>query len=486
VKNCEAHGAQAVLLYWEPHDAKDDIDAPVDASYIPFVSSVTYSTESTIWRPSIPCQTISSNQAKLVLSLLYQANNSRAAPDSWQGSLVTSYFLGGQNSDSLMVHLSVFNKPEKQRIQNFVSTVQGTDEPDRYVIVGAPRSSLPGQSQDAVASTSVLIQLAHSFHYMYNQHQWKPRRGVKLISWGGAEFSNSGMLHYINNYHLLLNRRAVAYFDLSQLAVGNGSIVANIPPGIHQLVTATTFDVPDPRNAEQTLQMSWNQLVEKDKHLNQQDIIPLESYHSDSTHNPFLHVVGIPEVKLQYRAPPGSQNSVQAMTSEDLGHHYKFHMTVTHIVTKTLLTIIDNELLPLNLLNEASAIQAAMWQTLDVLDHCYPDMDHFNPVTTLSEDLLKTAEDFREVASMFVKRFDKPGVRMVNDISMSFQQFFLKNNNGLSQHILYPALADGTLMKALDLCEVLEVTQERNITTELAESLTRALKDAMTLLHFSA
>lgn len=68
---------------------------------------------------------------------------------------------------------------------------------DRYVVVGAPRSALPGQSQDVVASTSVLAQLAQSIHFIHSQHKWKPRRGVKLISWGGAEFSSSGMLYYI-------------------------------------------------------------------------------------------------------------------------------------------------------------------------------------------------------------------------------------------------------------------------------------------------
>uniref|UniRef100_A0A0B7AZN7 Uncharacterized protein n=1 Tax=Arion vulgaris TaxID=1028688 RepID=A0A0B7AZN7_9EUPU len=486
VRNCESHGVRGVILYREPEP--QDVIPLADSSYIPYASAAAYSTEQrTLWTPSILCQTISSDQAKVLMTLLRLTNSSISAPISWQGSLATTYVTGGQKSgSSIVVHLSVWNLMYKQKIENIISTIQGTEEPDRYVIVGTPRSSLPGQPQDVVASTSILIQLAHSFHYLYNQHHWKPKRGVKFISWGGAEMSNSGILHYIKANHHLLDRRALAYFDISQLVLGNGSIVANIPPGLHQLIQETTFDVPDPNNVEQSLQISWKLFAEKNKNMSDQAMIPLESYNSDRTLNPFLHVLGVPEVKLQYRASPRNLNSVAAMVLEEHRHHYKYHITVTHILVKSLLAVLDNELLPFNLQNEVRVLQVTLWQTLDMFARCFPNEESLYSAVGMCEDLLKAADDLREASNLFTKRSNIPGIRMINDILMTFERQFLVHKNGRSQHILYPAHDDGSLAEVADLCDVQNATLMGNLTREFEDNLRIVMRKALSLFRFSA
>ena len=71
-----------------------------------------------------------------------------------------------------------------------------SDSLDRYIMIGSPRASLPGQSHDVTVSTSVLTQLAHGMKYVHDldEGHWRPRRGIKMISWGGAELSNAGII----------------------------------------------------------------------------------------------------------------------------------------------------------------------------------------------------------------------------------------------------------------------------------------------------
>ena len=69
--------------------------------------------------------------------------------------------------------------------------------PDRYIVIGAPRASLPGVSQDALTSTAALLQLARSLNVAHQLKQWKPQRGIKLVSWGGVDIGNMGMLQHI-------------------------------------------------------------------------------------------------------------------------------------------------------------------------------------------------------------------------------------------------------------------------------------------------
>ena len=95
---------------------------------------------------------------------------------------------------------------------------------DSYVVIGAPRSSLPGQPEDAVVSTSILIQVARAFRHVHQLHSWLPRRGVRLVSWGGAELSNIGIVEMIRvrAHHNNLDARLYIFFQIlfSRLSSG--------------------------------------------------------------------------------------------------------------------------------------------------------------------------------------------------------------------------------------------------------------------------
>lgn len=72
-------------------------------------------------------------------------------------------------------------------------------------------------SQDALTSTVILLQVARSINMAHQLKQWKPRRGIKIVSWGGADIGNIGMLQYIKVWRL-----SVSVWCLSACGVCQG------------------------------------------------------------------------------------------------------------------------------------------------------------------------------------------------------------------------------------------------------------------------
>ncbi|GFO48990.1 glutamate carboxypeptidase [Plakobranchus ocellatus] len=377
IRNCESHGVKAALLYWQDNDVTFDLPEGLNSSsFVPYASAAGHSIDTTrVWQPAIPCQTISADQASELFTLTFglsplNSSDLVLAPVQWQGSPQIPFVVGLRRENSTendytpKLRLSVYNIPRKKRIRNVINTIQGAQAPDHYVLVGSPRTSLPGQPQDTVVSTAILVQLARAFKHVHQLHSWLPRRGVKLVSWGGAELSSLGMLELIRKQHHLLGSRMVAYFDLKHLVAGNETILANIPASLNQLFNEVAFGVPNPSNGEQSLQMTWKNSIAATKRL------PLGSSRGDSTYNPFMHILGIPTVHLQYAGPGGSISPPSLSTRLEQHHHFKFHLAVTRMLTLAMLTILDSRLLPFDLTDAAQSLHDTVWQTSQGLMEC--------------------------------------------------------------------------------------------------------------------
>lgn len=480
IKNVEAHGGKAVLLYWEPWDAENSLIEDYSRNYIPYASAAMFSPELQMhWTPSIVCQTVSAEHARTLFSLLASYVNRVEAPSHWSGVVARSYYLGSPtvgNSNMSQVRVSVFNIPTIKTIKNIISTIQGRDEPDRYIIVGASRSALPGQPQDVVASSSLLIQLANSFHHVHAHHKWRPRRGVKLISWGGSEFSNIGLIQYLNSHLFHVERKAVAYFDLSQLTVGDHFIESQAPPGLTDLITGDMNSVADPKTGE-----FFN--VVSAVSTNGTD--PYNGDNCESARHLLLHTVGLPSVKVQYKSAPGVINSVLRMLKEDQNHHFKYHKTVAHVLVKVLLDMLDSHSLPISVLRAAHYIHEVVHNTAEVIDDCSDSEEEFYRAVDLSEDLLKAAESFHEKEHIMIQNQDGVKVRIMNDAKMHFDRLFIVQENGFLRNILYPA-HDGSIAMATELCALGEVTEVWNSTANFEHKVTEALRKVLSTLNIGA
>ncbi|KAH9509030.1 hypothetical protein Btru_048647 [Bulinus truncatus] len=476
VFNVESYGGKAALFYWEPEDATSSHIDAYNLTYIPFASATQYSTElPDYWKPLIPCQTISANHARLLMSHLAADTSSIIAPDHWQGSVAKTYYLGGTN-ELTTVRLTVNNKLTKKVIKNIVTMIPGQEELDRYIVVSAPRTALPGQPQDAIISSSLLIQLAHAFHLMYRRHNWKPAQGVKLISWGGQEFSNLGALLHLQKYHHLLEQRAVAYFDLAQTTLGNDILEMQSPLGFHQTIEKIIDNAVDPKTGDFTLSfIKTDDLTE-----------PYNGSNCESSSYFFLTTLNLHSIKVQYKMNGTKQNSVSRMLEEDKNHHFKYHIAVAHILIKTLLTLLDTPLLQRDICSDLKNLQTLVHITSDTLEDCSESSINLSEALELFVDMERACETLKNETNIFTQKFGLSAVRMFSDIRMLFDRHLIINKNGFLYNILYPSIANEGIAGANELCVIGEKTQTWNAAFEFKQTLLFSLKKMLKTLILSS
>jgi hypothetical protein len=65
------------------------------------------------------------------------------------------------------------------------------------IVVGASRNG--PEAGDGVNGTTILLQLADGLAKMLQNRsdEWLPKRTIRLISWGGADVNNIGMVEYL-------------------------------------------------------------------------------------------------------------------------------------------------------------------------------------------------------------------------------------------------------------------------------------------------
>uniref|UniRef100_A0A4W3IUE2 Transferrin receptor 2 n=1 Tax=Callorhinchus milii TaxID=7868 RepID=A0A4W3IUE2_CALMI len=144
--------------------------------------------------PKILAQPISSKIAKKLMNKL----SGRLAPREWRGRLPSTLYYLGPNlkSPGLRVQMGVNNDMKSTMIYNVFGSIEGLQEPDRYIIMGAQRDAWgPGAAKSGVG-TAILLELAHAFSEM-TMNGFKPRRSLLFASWDAGEFGSVGATEWL-------------------------------------------------------------------------------------------------------------------------------------------------------------------------------------------------------------------------------------------------------------------------------------------------
>lgn len=67
-------------------------------------------------------------------------------PKDWMGNLNVSYVFGGKLKANKSLTLNVYNERKVEKIWNVLGMIEGTQEPDRYVIIGNHRDAWYAQN----------------------------------------------------------------------------------------------------------------------------------------------------------------------------------------------------------------------------------------------------------------------------------------------------------------------------------------------------
>jgi N-acetylated-alpha-linked acidic dipeptidase len=206
--------------------------------------------------PHLPSLPLSYGQAKHILRAL----RGKRAPDGWQGGLTLSgggYHIGDDSSTVVNLDLEMDNSVGP--IWDVVGTIEGSEEPEKQVILGNHRDAWVCGAIDPNSGTSVLVELGRVFGKML-QTGWRPRRTIVLASWDAEEQGLLGSTEFVEDNADRLKQEAIAYLNvdgtLGPLAGAGGS------PSIAKLLFQTANAIPanafgNATVAQKTLYQQW-------------------------------------------------------------------------------------------------------------------------------------------------------------------------------------------------------------------------------------
>ncbi|KAM9316566.1 transferrin receptor protein 1 [Gastrophryne carolinensis] len=258
VRNAEMAQAVGVLIYPEPSDftfpPDDDqqIESPFGHAHFgtgdpytpgfPSFNHTQFPPSKSSGLPQIPVQSLSSTDGKHLFGLLERGG---CPADGQEACMLPTEY---------EVKLDVNNILVERKILNVFGVVKGFEEPDRYVVVGSQRDSCGKGVANAVAGTSVLLELARVLTRMVKEDGYKPRRSIVFASWSAGDYGAVGATEWLEGYLSNLHLKTISYISLDAAVQGSGALQVSASPLMHTMIRKTLNEVSDPvANNDKTL-----------------------------------------------------------------------------------------------------------------------------------------------------------------------------------------------------------------------------------------
>lgn len=394
--------------------------------------------------PTIPAMAMSYGDAKEILRRM----KGPKAPDDWQGGLDLLYHVGpGFKDKRLSLHMEVNSKLETRTIYNVIGKIRGTEEPDRYVLMGNHRDAWVFGAADPTSGTAILMELSRGLGELLKSG-WRPRRTIMLCSWDAEEIFIVGSAEYVEENAQILQDRAVAYLNMDVAVNGNFSINVDANPLLQNLAISLTKEIRDPtvQNSQRSM---YDVMVERDvtKHVNGSPFCDNLSFGSDYV--AFYHFIGVSCADWSYifggRGTHGIRRSYPVYHSSHdtfywiktfIDPEFKTHLAVGKFAAIFLLELSESPLLPFNTTTYANLLYSKARE----LERNW----HFKRRNINSTALFKAVDNFAKVSHEFEANkvtINTKDLRLVNDQMMQLEKAFIQtvepNNPRQLRHVIY-------------------------------------------------
>ncbi|KAL4576837.1 hypothetical protein LXL04_012937 [Taraxacum kok-saghyz] len=364
--------------------------------------------------PTVASMPISAETADVILGSL---EGSRV-PHLWRDNdLVGNFNRVGPGPTFLNFTYQGENK--LATIQNVFAVIKGTEEPDRFVILGNHRDAWTYGAVDPNSGTAALIDIARRYSLMMRKG-WNPQRTIYLCSWDAEEFGMIGSTEWVEQNLVNLGSKAVAYINVDCAVQGPGFFAAATPQ-LDDILVEVTKKVTDPDFSDSRLFEMWR--TTSDGPLIQR----LSDVFSDFA--PFLHHAGIPSVDLYY----GKDFPVYHTAFDSYEWMVKYgdpffhrHMAVAGVWGLLGLHLADDPILPFNYLSYAAQLQNYTHSLHKLVER---DVS-LHPITSAIQELEDAAKQVEDEIKKMKEEEDGGHVsvlkrRMLNDRLMLAERGFL-------------------------------------------------------------
>jgi N-acetylated-alpha-linked acidic dipeptidase len=187
---------------------------------------------------TIPVLPLGYNAASEILSRM----RGDVAPEGWQGGLDMPYRLTG--GSELTVRVRVNQPKALTRATNVVGTLEGSEFPDEWVILGAHYDPWGFGAVDPNGGTAMLLTLAEALGEIAAEG-CRPRRSVLIAHWDAEEYGIIGSSEWVEELLEPLTDGAVAYINADG-AVSGPNFGASSSPSLKQPIIDAIRDTPYP------------------------------------------------------------------------------------------------------------------------------------------------------------------------------------------------------------------------------------------------
>ncbi|KAF7147693.1 hypothetical protein RHSIM_Rhsim03G0057700 [Rhododendron simsii] len=415
--------------------------------------------------PKIPSMPLSVDTAEIILRSL----EGTRVPYEWRGTLKSE--VGSVGPGPTLLNFTYQGEKKMASIRNVFAVIRGSEEPDRFVLLGNHRDAWTYGAVDPNSGTAALLDIARRYALLMRLG-WNPRRTIILCSWDAEEFGMVGNIlspvvtiivmalligstEWVEQNLVNLGSKAVAYLNVDCAVQGPG-FYATATPQLDNLLLEVTkkveklllSTVKDPESEGMTLYNKWKTT---DRGV---DILRFNG--ADSDFAPFLQHAGVPSTELYYgRDFPVYHTSFDSYNWM-LNHGdplFQRHVAIAGVWGLLALHLADDPVLPLNYLSYAAQLQ----EYTNVLSNLLEGSVSLHPIAASIQEFVVAAKEAEEEAKK-LRAQEAPGStselkkRMLNDRLMFAERGFL-DAEGLHgrewfKHLVYgpPGDHDGELV----------------------------------------
>ncbi|SCV01088.1 LAMI_0G09274g1_1 [Lachancea mirantina] len=366
VKNAEAHGAAAVILYTDPFDDGEMTvknghkaypegparnpsgiqrgsvefftESPGDPTTPGYASkSRSMRRDSPAGRvPGIPSVPMSARDASKILVYL----NEQGVRIGKGGDIQNFDYFTGPSQENVKIRVYNEQKYEIKETKDIIVEIPGILR-GSSVIIGNHRDSWTvGGAGDPNSGSSILLEIARGLDELRSKG-WKPLRTIKLISWDAEEPAMIGSTEYGEDHADKLKKEVLAYFNLDT-AVSGWKFTCEANPLLANLLRKAAHLTPFSHQPEHTLYDYWLD----------QSSAEVGILGSGTDFAVFQNHLGIPSVNIKFEDNKVSDAVYQYHTNYDsytwmekfVDPEYDLHNTLAMFVGLSALMLTENEL----------------------------------------------------------------------------------------------------------------------------------------------
>ena len=423
----------------------------------------------------IPVQPIAYDVAKTMIAPL----QGPVRPKGFQGGLPFAYHVGG--TSDVKVRLKTDMDYKTRKIWNVVARIDGSEQKDRWIVMGNHRDAWVFGAVDPNSGTSAMLEVARGFGELLKQG-WTPKRTIFLCSWDAEEYGLIGSTEWAEEYATDLREKAVAYLNVD-VAVAGGNFGASSVPSLWKVLRGVTRDVKDPKKGTSIYQQ-WQERA-REARLPGDPIIEarIDSLGSGSDYTPFLQHLGVPSIDMGFNGDYGVYHS--AYDSFYWMDHFGDPGFVYHVAAAQLwgtlgMRLANADVLPFDYTDYANQLQQFFNEAMKFakeykLDSSFDEKAMNNAIEEFGK-AAERAERIQQRASS--QTGDKAKLANINDTLIAVEREFtdergLRGRSWYKHQIYAPGIYTG--YAAQPLTDFRQSIDDRN-STNTRESLQRIVE----------